>query len=438
VQLGKARIAAPGQPIAVIGAGIGGLALAGALATYGIPFRLFEKARQLAEVGAGTELSPNAVRPLLRLGLGPALLERAVAIEAIEIRTRSGQLVARTTLGAECERAYGAPYLTVHRAHLHAALLSLTDRDRLQLGRRLASARESEDGALLAFEDGAVLRADVAVGADGVHSAVRTAFHRDAPVPSGLVMYRGVLPVAALPAATGEPLVRVWLGPGAHFACYPVAAGGQLSFAATVALPDGSIEEPRQLAHVLAGWHGLAGAIADAAGEVQQWPVYDRHPLENWSSRHVTLLGDAAHATLPFLAQGTSQAIEDAIELASCLADAPVSGAGAAFDASAGLARYAARRIQRTSAIQRTARQAAATLHLPDGPAQGRRYAQLTGCGELSELEPLFGYHAGQHTPPTTSRTAELASTQTIVVRGHRNRTCRGLENPNLEMSRNG
>lgn len=399
MQLGKARIRAPGEPIAVIGAGIGGMTLAGALATYGIPCRLFEKARQLAEAGGGTELSPNAVRPLLRLGLGPALREHAVAIEAIEIRTRSGQLVARKTLGAECERTYGAPYMTVCRAHLHAALLSLTDADRVQLGRRLASVRESEDGALLSFEDGAVLRADVAVGADGVHSAVRAAVHRDAPVPSGLVMYRGVLPVAALPAAAGDPLVRIWLGPGGHFACYPVAAGGQVSFAATVALRDRSVEEPGSFARVFAGWHGLPAAIADAAGEVQQWPVYDRHPLENWSSRHVTLLGDAAHAMLPFVAQGTSQAIEDAMELASCLADAPASDAGA------GLARYAARRTLRTRAIQRTARQAAATLHLPDGPAQRRRYALLTGCDELSDLEPLFAYHAGLHALPSTGMT---------------------------------
>jgi salicylate hydroxylase len=367
----------------VIGAGIGGLTLAAALNRYGIPYRLFEKARQLAEAGAGTELSSSAVRSLIRLGLGPVLRERAVAIEAMEIRTHSGQLVARKTLGADCERNNGAPYLTVHRGHLHAALLSLSDPDRLQLGRRLASIRETKNSALLVFEDGAVLRANVAVGADGVHSAVRAAVHRDAPVPSGLVMYRGVLPLAALPAAAGDPLVRVWLGAGGHFACYPVASGGQVSFAATIALRDSPLEEMGQFADVFAGWDGLPGAIADAAGEVRHWPVYDRHPLENWSSRHVTLLGDAAHAMLPFPAQGSSQAIEDAMELASCLGYAPVSGAAA------GLARYAARRIPRTRAIQRTARQAAGTLHLPDGPRQRGRYALLTGCTELSDLEPL-------------------------------------------------
>jgi salicylate hydroxylase len=415
VRLGNARIGSPGAPVAVIGAGIGGLTLAAALARYGIPCRLFERTRQLAEVGAGTELSPNAVRQLRRLGLGPALRERAVAVQAIEIRSRSGQLIARKALGADCERAYGAPYLTVHRAHLHAALLSLTDPDRLQLGRRLASVRESEDGALLAFEDGAVLRAGVAVGADGVHSAVRTACHGDAPVPSGLVMYRGVLPVAELPAAAGNPLIRVWLGPGGHFACYPVAAGGQLNFAATVALPDRSIEEPGELAQVFAGWHGLAGAIAAAAGQVRQFPLYDRDPLENWSSHHVTLLGDAAHAMLPFLAQGTSQAIEDAVELASCLADIPVSGAGIAADPGTGLSRYAARRVRQTSAMQRLARQAAATLRIPDSPAQRRWYVLLTGCEEPSGLEPPFagedaGLRAGEHARPAGGMTRELTT----------------------------
>jgi salicylate hydroxylase len=351
----------------------------------------------LTEAGGGTELSPNAVRPLLHLGLGPALLERAVAIEAIETRTRNGQLVARRTLGAECERTYGAPYLAVHRAHLHATLLSLIDPDGLRLGRRLAAVRESADDARLAFEDGAVLRADVVVGADGVHSAVRAAVHRDAPVPSGLVMYRGVLPAAAVPPAAGDPLIRIWLGPGGYFASYPVAAGGQVSFAAIVALRGRPIEEVGQFARVFADWHGLPGAIAGVAGEVPQWPVYDRHPLEYWSSRHVTLLGDAAHAMLPLVSQGTSQAIEDAMELASCLADAPVSGAGA------GLARYAARRIPRTRAIQRTARQAAATLHSPEGPAQQRRFARLAGCEELSDPEPLFAYSAGRPALPSTA-----------------------------------
>lgn len=412
MQLGNARNGTPKEPkepeapVAVIGAGIGGLTLAVALASYGIPYRVFEKSRQLAEAGGGTELSPNAVRPLLRLGLGPALREHAVAIEAVEIRTRSGELMAREALGADCERAYGAPYLTLRRAHLHAALVSLTDKDRLHLGRRVASVRESADGALLAFEDGAVSRADVAVGADGVHSAVRAACHGDAPAPSGLVMYRGVLPAAELPAAATDPLIRVWHGAGGHFACYPVAAGAQLSFAALVTLPEDSGEEPGDLAHVFAGWHGLAGAIAKVAGELRPWPVFDRHPLENWSTRHVTLLGDAAHAMLPFLAQGASQAVEDAVELASCLADLPVSGISA--DPGAGLARYAARRIERTSAIQRTARQAAATLHLPDSSAQPDWYALLTGCEEPPDLGPLFAYHAGVHAVPVngTTRTA--------------------------------
>lgn len=358
------------MPVAVIGAGIGGLALGAALATHGIPCRLFEKARQLGEVGGGTELAPRAVLALLRLGLGPALRDRAVPIEAMEIRTRGGLLVARRTLGAECERAEGAPFLTVHRAHLHAALLSLTDPDRLELGRPLATLRESAAGALLGFADGGALRAQVAVGADGVHSTVRAALHGDAPVPSRLVMYRGVLPAEALPSAAGDPVVRIWLGPGSHFACYPVAAGRQVSFTATVARAGSAV--PGRFARTFADWPCLAGAIAAAAGDVRPWPVYDRRPLASWSSPHVTLLGDAAHAMLPFLAQGASQAIEDATELAACLAEAPGAGAG--------LARYAARRIPRTRAMQRTARRAAATLHLPDGPARQRRYARLTGC----------------------------------------------------------
>lgn len=344
MQLRAAPGRVPGELIAVIGAGIGGLALGGALARYGIACRLFEKTRELAEVGAGTELSPYAFQRLRQLGLGPVLRERGVAIEAIEVRTDDGRLVTR--------RPLGAPFLTLHRAHLHAALLSLIDPECLRLGHRLVSARESEDGALLTFDDGAVLRADVAVGADGVHSAVRAALHHDAPVPSGLAMYRGVLPADSLPPAATEPVVRIWLGRGGHFTCYPIAAGAQVSFSALVVPGPDAAREPGRFV----GWPGLAGAIADAAGDMSSWPVYDRHPLDSWSTRHMTLLGDAAHAMLPLLAQGPGQAIEDAMELASGLADGPVRDAGAR------LARYAARRIPRTRAMQRAARRTADVL----------------------------------------------------------------------------
>ncbi|MQY12482.1 3-hydroxybenzoate 6-hydroxylase 1 [Streptomyces sp. RB5] len=384
------------ERITVIGAGIGGLTLAAALTRHGRSFRLYEKTRRLAEVGAGTQLSPNAVRPLLELGLGPALRECAVPIRAMEVRGHSGRLIARTPLGAECARLFGAPYLTVHRAHLHAALVSAIDRDRLRLGRRLAEVRETEGGALLGFEDGAVLRAGVTVGADGLHSAVRAVFRRDAPVASGTGMYRGLLPMTALPAAAREPVVRIWLGPGGHFVCYPVAAGEQLSFAATVSLPDPADGEQGQsrAAQVFGGWRGLVADIA-AAGVGQRWPVSDRDPLDTWSRGRVTLLGDAAHPMLPFLAQATSQAVEDAVELAACLAETP------AADADEALARYAALRGPRARALQRAARRTAGLLHLPDGPAQRRRDALFAESAALPERGVLFAHQAGRRSLPT-------------------------------------
>ncbi|MFD0774411.1 FAD-dependent monooxygenase, partial [Streptomonospora algeriensis] len=222
--------------IAVVGAGIGGSALALALAESGLACDVFEQTRQLREVGAGVQLAPNAVRPLQRLGLADALRSCAVRVAARETRGWNGRPVARTPLGEQCERRFGAPYYTVHRAHLHEALLerAFGERSRLHLGRRLERIDQHEDAAALVFTDGSVHRADLVVGADGIHSVVRRTLVRDEPVFSGLAVHRGLLPAERLSPWAHEAAVRLWLGPEGHLVCYPVAGGTLLSFAATV------------------------------------------------------------------------------------------------------------------------------------------------------------------------------------------------------------
>ncbi|MFJ9433235.1 FAD-dependent monooxygenase [Streptomyces sp. NPDC101490] len=389
--------------VSVVGAGIGGLTLAGALSSLGVPYTVYEQTRRLAEVGAGVQLSPNAVRPLLRLGLGRLLRERAVAIDAMEVRGWSGRPIARTPLGAECERMFGAPYYTVHRAHLHDALLSLVDAGSLRLGERLSGARETPegpDGVRLTFEDGTVRGADLVVGADGIHSTVREAFRRDAPEFAGLGIYRGLVPVDRLPDAARAPLVRLWLGPGGHFVCYPVAAGEYLSFAATVPMAASPGEswsvkgDPEELRRVFGGWTGLVADVVGAVESTLQWALHDRPPLDVWSSRRMTLLGDAAHPMLPFMAQGANQAVEDAMDLAACLADPGTATTGARLD------RYQALRIPRTAEIQRGSRGNAGILHLPDGPAQRRRDARMAVHAALRDRATLYAHETGRSVVP--------------------------------------
>lgn len=389
-----------GPRVAVVGAGIGGLALAGALARAGMRCEVYEQTKRLAEVGAGVQLAPNAVRPLRRLGIGPALRARGVRIEATEIRGWDGRLVARTPLGEECERLFGAPYYTVHRADLHEALVNSVPADQLHLGHRLRRVEEDADGVTLRFEDGATRRADVVVGADGIHSAVRDALVHDEPVFSGLGVYRGLLPMERLPrSATRDAAVRLWLGPGAHIVCYPVSGGAQVSFAATAPLAEPTGEswtaeaDAEDLVREFGDWRGLPAQIANAvraAGRVRRWALHDREPLQQWSTARLTVLGDAAHPMLPFMAQGANQAVEDAFDLAGCLAGVGSDGVPAA------LARYESLRAPRTASIQQGSRGNGDVLHLPDGEAQRERDEAMRRMSALQHRAPLFSYQAGR------------------------------------------
>ena len=319
-----------GLRVAVVGAGIGGLAAAMVLLRAGLQVQVFEQAPVLCEVGAGMHLAPNGSRLLHRFGLGPRLREVAVRPEELEVRRwDSGEVAARQPMGAGWEAEFGGPHYTLHRADLHAILADQVPAGLVRLGRRCTGFAEDADGVRIDFADGGTHRAEVLVGADGVHSVVRRATAgAERPVFAGTAAVRGVLPAAALPGLAPDRLY-VWAGPGARMLVCPVRSGRELSFVAVVPQADAEVDswsrtgDPRQLARVFAGWEPQVRALVAAAADTGSWSLYDREPLARWSTARTTLLGDAAHPMLPHHGQGASQALEDAVALAACLTREP-------------------------------------------------------------------------------------------------------------------
>ncbi len=383
--------------VAIVGAGIAGLVLAAALRRAGIDFHVYEQASRLSEVGAGVQLAPNATRVLHRLGLGDRLRAVAVAPQAIEMRRwDDGTLLQRTPLGDMCLGRFGAPYYTLHRADLHGGLLSLVPAGRVHLAARCVAVTQTADTARLHLSDGKTVVADLVVGADGIHSAVREQLASDRPRYSGQTIYRGLVPAGRVPHLLAEPRVRLWFGPDQHCVCYPVSSGRQVSFGATVTASDWQEESwsargsVLDLASAYAGWHEDVTRLIDAAETVGRWALHDRESLDRLSSGRVAVIGDAAHPMLPFRAQGANQAIEDAVVLARCLAEGSGDGLGAA------LRRYERIRLPRTSRIQRESRDSVRTFHLADGDAQRRRDTAARTSSGLDRHEWLFGYDAEQ------------------------------------------
>lgn len=381
--------------VAIVGAGITGLTVAAALTAAGHDCDVFEQAERFADVGAGLQLAPNATRILRRLGLGPFLSRVAVRPRAIEMRRwADNSLLVRTPLGAECEREFGAPYYTVHRADLHAGLRGLLDPGMIHLGARVTAIAEGAREVTLCLQDGSQPRADVVIGADGIHSAVRSGLSADRPRYSGHGIYRGLVPADRVRSLLGEPRVLLWLGPGQHCVAYPVRNGELVSVAATAPAPGWGLESwtaqgcPEELIAKYAGWNDQIAGLLAALPAVGQWALHDRDEIGSWSRPNITLAGDAAHPMLPFLAQGANQAIEDAIVLATALRSATEDTIADA------LHRYERIRQARTREVHRVSRANTGMLHLPDGAEQAARDRRLAEGGSLSSQAWLYGYKA--------------------------------------------
>ena len=346
--------------IAIVGAGIGGLAAANALHQAGHRVTVFEQSRQFLRVGADINLTPNAVRALDGLGEGIAAAARASAARPTHRISRtwdSGAETSRLTMGDEAERKYGAPQLTIHRADLLAALADAFPAAQVRFGKRAQRIEARADGVSVRFEDDSEDSAfDVLIGADGIHSVVRAAlFGQEHPRFTGVVAFRAVVPTERVQHVPDIAAFTKWWGPTpeSQIVTFPLNQGRDTFIFATTAQDSwheeswttpGSVDELRGF---YADFHPDARALLDACDSVLKTALYERDPLTRWSTGRMTLLGDACHPMMPFMAQGAGMAIEDGVVLARNLATVT-----APDQVTAALARYQAMRIERASQIQ--------------------------------------------------------------------------------------
>jgi salicylate hydroxylase len=361
---------AASRTIIVAGAGIGGLTASLALARQGFRVILLEKAERLEEAGAGLQLSPNASRVLIDLGLKPRL-SRAVTPEAVCLmNARNGGEIARLSLGGK-----DGPYWVIHRADLQAALRDEVESHsdiELRLGCQFEDVSPHAKGLTVIQRSGAVRREELAValiGADGIWSAVRHHLLPDVqPRFSGLIAWRGTLDATQLPREYTSRRVQLWMGPRAHLVAYPISGARQINVVAVVPgqwnrpgwSEPGDANEIKS-AFVAAGWHAIPRMLISAVDGWRKWALFTVPGGGQWTEGTVALLGDAAHAMLPFAAQGAAMAIEDAAVLAKCITERQNESPAAL---SVALQRYARLRRPRVRRVQRSARQAGRIYHL--------------------------------------------------------------------------
>ena len=386
--------------VLVAGGGIGGLTTALCLARAGFEATVFEQAPEFGEVGAGVQISPNGSRVLHHLGLAPQLEALAFRPAGMEFRNwRSGKVISSSTMGETSVTAYGFPYYHIHRGDLLRLLVEAAQREEsieLQANARVSGFEQNGEGVRVAVTGGAGENEHpgvVLVGADGIHSWVRGAlFGPQAPRFTGNVAWRALVPTERLPRSRVRPVGAAWWGPGRHFVHYCVRGGALVNCVAVVEKAGWEVEswsEPGdqgELKADFAGWHEEIQTLIDCMdrGALYKWALHDRPPMPRWSKGAVTLLGDACHPMLPFMAQGAVTAIEDAAVLATCLADGP--------DPRASLRRYENLRRSRTARLQAQARRNAKIFHLSGVPAWLRNRTAKRAGGRL--MDSLFRYNA--------------------------------------------
>jgi len=383
---------AASRTIFVAGAGIGGLTAALALATKGFRVVVLEKAERLEEVGAGLQLSPNASRVLIDLGLKPRLAARAVVPEAVSIMSaRAGGEIARLPLGEAATQRAGAPYWVIHRADLQTSLLAEVEAHpdiELRPGCQFEDATAHAKGLTVVQRSGNHRQQDVAlalIGADGVWSTVRHQLFPHAGAQfSGLIAWRGTLEARQLPRELTAARVQLWMGPDAHLVAYPISGGRQMNVVAVVPgtwnRPGWSTEgSAAELKNAFASphWPAAARMMLSAVDGWRKWALFGVPDSGAWVSGAIALLGDAAHAMLPFAAQGAGMAIEDAAVLAKTLSESRLEGAAGI---AASLQAYAALRRPRVRKVQRAARRQGQIYHL-GGPLALARDLTIQALG---------------------------------------------------------
>ena len=386
--------------VLVAGGGIGGLTTALCLARRGHEVAVFEQGQTFDETGAGIQISPNASRVLHSLGLADRLRAVGFLPDAAEFRDwRTGRVIASSPLGEDAARRFGAPYYHVHRGDLLGVLVEAAEAEphiTLSSGRAVTDVQQSVGRATLIL-DGGEASGDVVVGADGIHSTVRQMLWNDsAPIFTGHIAWRALVPSERLPTGLVRPAATAWWGPRRHFVHYYVRGGALVNCVCVVEKTGWEVEswtergDVAELRAELAGWSPDLQVVLDAIPSTSlfKWALFDRPPMQHWGRGRVTLLGDACHPTLPFMAQGAAMAIEDAAVLSGCLGAHPVEDA---------LARYADIRRRRTASVQAGSRRNGRGFHLSGAAAWARNLvAGLAGDRTMARLYRYDALSAGR------------------------------------------
>ncbi len=357
--------------IAVIGAGIGGLAAARALQEHGFEYHVYEQVPELGEIGAGLNLSPNALKTFRVLGIEEQAIAAGAEPEEQVIRSwRSGRVIARQQRDSSMVQRFGAGFLCMHRADLLDILGQSIAARQIHLGKRCVEVHSSDTVAVARFSDGTEVEADAIIGADGIHSVVRSClFGARAPSFTGCICWRGLVPAERVKDIAYGRDMTAWWGPHGHVVHYPVRRGELINFVAHFD-SDAWTEESwtykcdrSELIETYGNWNPALLRLIESSDEYFKWALYDREPLETWGHKRITLLGDSAHPMLPYLGQGACMALEDGCVLAHCLARQTDNVTDALRD-------YEMRRIPRTTRAQLGSRHRAHQNHLASPAAR--------------------------------------------------------------------
>ena len=372
----------PSHKIIIAGAGLGGLAAAACLIKAGHDVEVYEQAPVLAEIGAGIQLSANPMHVMQHLGLGEQIWNAGVRPGAYVFRLHdTGEIIQRFSLAEEHLKTHGAPYNQLHRADLHALLVAKVRElraDAIHINHRITGFTESDSGVEIAFADGKRVKGDLLIGADGLKSVVRKQIFGEVPATyTGDGAWRITVPAERIPKALAlEEVMSVFMGPGGHVVCYYLRGGKLMNFVGCMETDEVSEESwtrkfPwEQLKANFVGWHSAIQAIVDNCDRDQcyRWSLHNRPPIRNWSTQRVTILGDAAHPTLPYLAQGAAMAIEDGAVLTRALGLRP-----SIPDA---LQLYQRNRIDRTARVVEQSTFNRRLFHLPTQDAMRAEFSK--------------------------------------------------------------